>query len=84
MLFTAFIVNLFWLWKIVVILDGVDLCTRRWGNCILHSWFCAANIPVNIELAKRLEILMKKLDLFYSIGANDINMAGANYYYYLL
>ena len=40
MLFTAFVVNpilVYWKIRRNPYPLGVDLCTRKWGNCILHS-----------------------------------------------
>ncbi|CBY81030.1 serine/threonine transporter SstT [Haemophilus influenzae biotype aegyptius] len=78
MLFTAFIVNpILVYWKIRRNpYPLVWTCVRESGVTAFFTRSSAANIPVNIELAKRLNLDEETYSVSIPLGAN-INMAGA-------
>ena len=72
MLFTAFVLNpILVYWKI-----RRNPCVRESGVTAFFTRSSAANIPVNIELAKRLNLDEETYSVAIPLGAN-INMAGA-------
>lgn len=78
MLFTAFVVNpILVYWKIRRNpYPLVWTCVRESGVTAFFTRSSAANIPVNIELAKRLNLDEETYSVSIPLGAN-INMAGA-------
>lgn len=78
MLFTAFVVNpILVYWKIRRNpYPLVWTCVRESGVTAFFTRSSAANIPVNIELAKRLNLDEETYSVAIPLGAN-INMAGA-------
>ena len=78
MLFTAFVLNpILVYWKIRRNpYPLVWTCVRESGVTAFFTRSSAANIPVNIELAKRLNLDEETYSVAIPLGAN-INMAGA-------
>ena len=78
MLFTAFVINpALVYWKIRRNpYPLVWTCVRESGVTAFFTRSSAANIPVNIELAKRLNLDEETYSVSIPLGAN-INMAGA-------
>lgn len=78
MLFTAFVLNpILVYWKIRKNpYPLVWMCVRESGVTAFFTRSSAANIPVNIELAKRLNLDEETYSVAIPLGAN-INMAGA-------
>ena len=78
MLFTAFVINpALVYWKIRRNpYPLVWMCVRESGVTAFFTRSSAANIPVNIELAKRLNLDEETYSVSIPLGAN-INMAGA-------
>lgn len=78
MLFTAFVLNpILVYWKIRKNpYPLVWTCVRESGVTAFFTRSSAANIPVNIELAKRLNLDEETYSVAIPLGAN-INMAGA-------
>lgn len=78
MLFTAFVLNpILVYWKIRRNpYPLVWMCVRESGVTAFFTRSSAANIPVNIELAKRLNLDEETYSVAIPLGAN-INMAGA-------
>ncbi|WP_044470280.1 serine/threonine transporter SstT [Mannheimia massilioguelmaensis] len=78
MLFSAFVINpILVYWKIRKNpYPLVWMCTRESGLTAFFTRSSAANIPVNISLAKRLNLDEETYSVSIPLGAN-INMAGA-------